>query len=259
MEPLAKTGLSRLKGAPLPWLLIYDNVHEPGLLTDWWPPSGVHVLITTHWSDWHGVAGRVDLEVFSPEISQDYLLKRANSKDKLGAARLAATLEFLPLALDQAGALCKRTGLSFDDYGRRISELIRVKPAGSSYPQSVFGTFNIAIDDAAANCPDAERLLGLLAFLAPDIPLSIIGSAAMDIVDRTRAVEALNAVSLVAIRDTHVRVHRLVQEVMRQRVQENGRFSSVADQHLRDAQKRARGKGNSLQSGMGERVMGRIL
>jgi hypothetical protein len=237
LEPLAKTALSRLKGAPLPWLLIYDNVHDPSVLADWLPPTGVHVLITTRWSDWHGVAGEVDLDVFSPEISQDYLLKRTNSKDKLGAARLAAALDFLPLALEQAGALCKRTGLSFDDYGRRLSEFIRVKPAGSSYPQSIFGTFSIAIDDAAAYCPDAERLLGLLAFLAPDIPLDIIDAAAMDIVDRTHAAEALTAVSLVAIRDEYdfaneiahkrVRVHLLVQEVMRQRVHEKRAFPSL--------------------------------
>jgi TIR domain len=40
---------------------------------------------------------------------------------------------------------------------------------------------------------------------------------------------------------------------------DDARFFIVADQHLRDTQKRPRGKGNCLRSGMGERVIGRAL
>jgi hypothetical protein len=228
LEPFAKAALGRTKGSPLPWLLIYDNVDNPSSLADLLPPKGVHVLITTRWSDWHGIANELNLDVFTPEIAQNYLLERVNSKDKLGAARLAAALEYLPVALDQAGALCKRTGLSFDDYAKRISELIRIKPAGSSYPQSIFGTFNIAMDEAAASCPAAERLMRLLAFLAPDnIPLVFINGAILDVTERANALEALTAVSLVAIRDKYVRLHSLVQQVMRQRVHEARTFSTL--------------------------------
>jgi hypothetical protein len=228
LEPVAKAALGRTKGSPLPWLLIYDNVDNPSSLADLLPPKGVHVLITTRWSDWHGIANETRLDVFTPEIAQNYLLERANSKDAAGASHLAAVLDFLPVALDQAGALCKRTGLSFDGYTKRVSELIRIKPAGSSYPQSIFGTFSIAMDEAAAISPAAERLMSLLAFLAPDnIPLAVVDGAIMDVVGRTNALEALTAVSLVMIRDGYVRLHRLIQEAMRQRVHDAGTFSTL--------------------------------
>jgi TIR domain len=228
LEIFAKAALSRTKAAPLPWLLIYDNVDNPASVADLLPPKGVHVLITTRWSDWHGIATELALDVFTPEISQNFLLERANSRDKSGAARLAAALEFLPLALDQAGALCKRTGLSFGDYATRVAELIRIRPAGSGYPQSVFGTFSIAMDAAVASCPDAEKLMSFLAFLAPDsVPLDFVSGTVMDVMERTRALEALTAVSLVSIREGHVRLHRLVQEVMRQRVHEARTFAEL--------------------------------
>jgi hypothetical protein len=229
LRPVAKAGLGRLRGGPMPWLLIYDNVENPHSVADLLPPKGVHVLMTTRWSDWHGVANELNVDLFSAEISQNCLLQRADSKDKVGAARLASALGFLPLALDQAGAVCKRTGLSFDDFRKRLTELIRMKPAGSSYPESVFGTFSIAIDSAAAICPDAERLMGLLSLLAPDnIPLSYIGPDAMDLMKRTAALESLTAVSLVTVKDGHLRVHRLVQEVMRQRLQEMHASESIS-------------------------------
>jgi hypothetical protein len=92
----------------------------------------------------------------------------------------------------------------------------------------VFGTFSIAMDNAIVSSPDAERLMGLLAFLASDnIPVDMIGSSAMDTVERVGALEALTAVSLVIVKDRHVRVHRIVQEVMRQRVHEKGAFPSL--------------------------------
>ena len=219
LEPFAKAALSRMRGAPLPWLLIYDNVENPSSISDLLPPKDVHVLLTSLWSDWQGIAEELNLDVFTPKEACNFLLRRANSTDSEGARALAASLGCLPLALDQAGALCKRAGLSFNEYRRRASEFIQMRPADLAYPTSVFGTFSIAMDDAAASCPEAERLMSFFAFLPSDnIPLEYFDQSVMDVLQRTQALEALSAVSLVSFKIEHVRVHRLVQAVMRERV-----------------------------------------
>jgi hypothetical protein len=65
---------------------------------------------------------------------------RRGRADRVGAKALAEALGRLPLALEQAGAFCKTAGLSFDDYRARMTELIRLKPRGARYPNSVFAS-----------------------------------------------------------------------------------------------------------------------
>jgi hypothetical protein len=228
LEPLARAALARLRAAPLPWLLIYDNAPGPEAIADLLPASNAIAIITSRWSDWHGVATELAIDVFTPEIARLHLLHRTRSDDTEGAHRLAAALDFLPLAVEQAGALCRRAGLSFDEYTKRAEELIRLRPAGSNYPGSVFGTFSLAIDEAARRSPDAERLLGMLAFLNPeDIPLSFFGPAVIDLIARTEALEALTGLSLVAVSGSRLRVHRLVQSVARQRIHETRAYDGL--------------------------------
>jgi hypothetical protein len=229
LEGLAATALGLIRRAPLPWLLIYDNAESPNTLSDLMPPASNHVLITSRWPDWHGFAAETVVDVFTPEVAQAYLLERTARTDRAGAARLADAVEYLPLALEQAGALCKRTGIAFDEYRMRISDFIRVKPTGGTYPESVFGTFSLAIDHAEAACPQAEKLMSVLAFLAPDhISSALIGSSVMDAIERTAALEALTAVALLSVNsDGSIRIHRLVQEVMRQRTHVKNTYEST--------------------------------
>ena len=74
--------------------------------------------------------------------------------------------------------------------------------------------------------PQAERLLAIAAYLAPDrIPLGIVTADVMPEIEKGEAVAALAEVSLVT-RETlddgspAISVHRLVQEVMRRRLGE---------------------------------------
>ncbi len=46
--------------------------------------------------------------------------------------------------------------------------LEREQTKGVDYPRSIAATFTLAIEMAAATSPEAERLLGIAAFLAPD-------------------------------------------------------------------------------------------
>ncbi len=98
----------------------------------------------------------------------------------------------------------------------------------------MFATFNLAIKRAAEKCAEAETLMALLAFFAPDkIPLWLIPEDVLSEKQRDDALVALTSVSLAAYDSLPdgtpaVSVHRLVQEVMRGRLRNSGRFEETA-------------------------------
>ena len=210
-------------GFEKPWLLLYDNVEQPKALDGLLPRAGAQVLITTRFPDWKGRAAAVPLGVFAPDEAVQFLLDRTDRTDKEGAARLAADLGHLPLALDHAAAYCKRTGTSFDTYRTYLPDLIKRAPKDADYPRSVYATFSLAIEHAAADCAEAEKLMGILAYFAQDdIPLSLISADVMSEIARGEAVAALCEVSLLEVENegdqATVSVHRLAQTVMRDRL-----------------------------------------
>ena len=96
---------------------------------------------------------------------RDFFISRAGENAAVAirtaeTLKLAATLGFLPLALDHAAADCRRTGIAFDRYRGLAAELIRDVPRGADYAEEtpVFATFELAIRKAAGTCPAAETL-----------------------------------------------------------------------------------------------------
>jgi hypothetical protein len=211
-------------GGDKPWLIVYDNVEKPGAIARLMPKTSAHVLITSRWPRWQGHAQELPVDVFSENVAMDFLLAERPHETREAAGRLAHALGRLPLALSHARAYCAETNLRFDDYARRLSELIREAPEDAEYPASVFATFSLAIAKAAEVCPEAEKLIEIAAFLAPErIPLSIITEDVMTERQREKAIAALYRVSLIThdTTETGVRAfsqHRLVQEVMRGRL-----------------------------------------
>jgi tetratricopeptide (TPR) repeat protein len=228
-EKAARAGLAHLRRFTTPFLLVYDNVETPESLRDLVPSAGARVLTTTRWTDWAGHAAEVRLDLLGADAATEFLQSRAGRADPEGARRLAAALGFLPLALDHAGAYCRLAGpaMSFDAYRQKIDARISRAPRG--YPDSVAKTFSMAIEKAAGQHAAAETLLALLAFLAPDqVPLDLVTGKIMDEDDRTDALMALSAVSLIehqALDDgsAAVAVHRLVQAAMRAQLMSQGK------------------------------------
>jgi hypothetical protein len=218
-----------------PWLLLYDNADGPALLRRFTPADNAHVLITTRRTDWFGETDEeLAVDVFDRDNAIAYLLRQARNGDADAAGRLADALDCLPLALSHARGYCWACNLSFDRYAERLPELIDEAPEDAAYPKSVFATFSLAIGEAAAECAEAETLMALLAFFAPDkIPLWLIPEDMLSEKQREKALAALTSVSLAA-HDTlpdgtpAISVHRLVQEVMRGRLRNSGRFEETA-------------------------------
>jgi class 3 adenylate cyclase/tetratricopeptide (TPR) repeat protein len=230
----ARAGLAHISRSPTPFLLIYDNVETPDVLRGLLPSAGARLLITTRWADWGGRSAELSLDVLGPESAVELLQNRAERNDLPGAARLAAALGCLPLALDHAGAYCRLTGTTFETYQEKIDRLLARPPKGAPYPASVGATFDLAIEKAAGECPGAEALLGFCAFLAPErIPLDLIPTDLPGEEDRAEALLTLAAVSLVEHAkldsgEPALRTHRLVQLAMRRRLAENGSASAMS-------------------------------
>ena len=110
VEQAARATLNLIERASTakPFLLVYDNVEKPGDIEKWTPRAGAHILITTRWSQWDDIAGKIDVGTLDREAAIDFLCERAHRpNDREEAALLADDLGCLPLALDHAGSYCR--------------------------------------------------------------------------------------------------------------------------------------------------------
>ncbi len=239
-EKAARITLDRLAQmhTDKPWLLIYDNVDSLAALRGWTPAANAHVLITTRVNGWYGEADELAVDVFERETAIAFLLAHARHADGR-RGRLAEALGRLPLALAHARAYCRERNWTFDAYAALLPELIHRSPKHAAYPASVFATFSLAIARAEEECAEAGRLMELLAFFAPErVPLWLIPKAVLPPLALGDAVAALGAVSLVEPDslpggEPSASVHRLVQEVVRERLREAGWFEAAAAEAVR--------------------------
>jgi tetratricopeptide (TPR) repeat protein len=234
-EELAKAALAKLAGGNAPWLLVYDNVASPDQLRGLIPSTGVRVLITTRWRRWAGLAVPIEVDVFEQLEALQLLLKLTGRPSGPGAVRLAKTLGYLPLALEQASAYMSDTAMEFDRYAARVDQLIEKAPKEAKYPTSVSATFNLAIEQTIAGFPAAEKLLDFLSVMAPEqIPRDLIDDTILSEDDGDEALAALHRASLIKyeINDPEsgsqaVAVHRLVRTAMHQRLKAANRVTAA--------------------------------
>ncbi len=220
------------------WLLVFDNAQKPDDLMRYLPVAGSgQVIITSRLSVWDGMAKTLEVGVFQKDEKQDesveFLLKRTEQNDRKGATNLARELGDLPLALEQAGAYIKETGISFPDYLDRFKKdrkklLKHSKPL--NYPDTVATTWKISFQAVQKERPVAGDLLNLCTFLAPDaIPRAMLedgtkhlaaalASCVQDTGEFDECIAVLKKYSLINVADSQISVHRLVQAVVQDRM-----------------------------------------
>jgi tetratricopeptide (TPR) repeat protein len=170
--------------------------------------------------------------------ARDFLLKRTKQKDIKAAEEIAKELDYLPLALEQAGAYVEKTGKSLSEYLKHYrtkhTEIFEsgLSKSGQGYLDTVLTTWTMSFDAAEQQCKVAGDLLSLCAYFAPDdIPLDVIvagnkhlpealGACVKDEKKLDEAVAALKDYSLITRNEKGLSVHRLVQEVTRDRLTE---------------------------------------
>ena len=220
------------------WLLVFDNVPDPGVVTGLVPPAGGGgVVITSRHGYWPG-SQALEVPVLDRDVAARFLLDRteaAGPGEEAAAVELAGELGRLPLALEQAGAYMQASGRSIAGYlelfrARRAELLGKGDPAG--YDKRVTTTWALAFTELGGAGPAAGLLRLVACCAAEDIPLPLllrpglaaeefdaaVGSLLVPLLEddlaRDEAVAGLRRFSLVsAPRGGLVSVHRLVQAI----------------------------------------------
>ncbi|MGW1976788.1 FxSxx-COOH system tetratricopeptide repeat protein [Streptomyces sp. NPDC001889] len=216
------------------WLLILDNADEADRLTDFLARgrSG-HIIVTSQRSEgWGRHAETIEVGVFTRSESVSHLRRRLPDIGPDEADQLAAELGDLPIAVEQAAAGIKQTGLNAREYIR----LLQKPTAGSGAPhdgdevadltKATGGTWDFAIGRLRENYPPAVRLLQLCSYFGPE-PISMDLLQGVEIArslggGRTvsRAYQELSRFALLRVdrKARCVQVHRLIQRSMRNRM-----------------------------------------
>lgn len=216
------------------WLMVFDNADKPESLQEFFPAATGHILVTSRNQSWLNTAAGVEVDVFSREESLD-LLARTGHIAADEADELAEQLGDLPLALEQAAALHRESGMPVAEYLRlladRSREILSEQPTGN-YPVSVAAAWQLAVDRLRAQSLPAVQLLQLCSFFGPEPIrlrwLEMLGSRAevlpaplsavvQDEIQLRRAVRRLGdyALGRVDAQRNTLQVHRLVQQVVR--------------------------------------------
>ncbi|MFI0901340.1 FxSxx-COOH system tetratricopeptide repeat protein [Streptomyces sp. NPDC020983] len=194
-ERAAAVFLAWLRAKPHRWLVVLDDVADPGDLRDLWPPDSPvgRILVTTRRRDaaLTGRGRRIDVGLFSTREAAAYLSGvldthgRTEPDEQLAA--LADDLGCLPLALSQAAAYLVDQALGVGEYRARLADRTRALdqalPAPGVLPDDqrapVAATWSLSVELADRQDPRgiARPLLELAALLDPHgIPAAVLTS-----------------------------------------------------------------------------------
>ena len=219
------------------WLIIFDNAEEEDELVRFLPRGGIgHILITSRNPGW-SVAECIELRKWSRDDSVNYILDRVGQEDRVSASKLAQELDDYPLALTQAAAYINKRKKTLTSYlsifeKHKLEVLERGKPT-SEYHSTVATTWEMAFREIDEESHASIDLLNLFSYLAPDdIPIALILDGADQLPEQLSetagddlllddALEILLRYSLIYKTGNSVSVHRLVQDVTRDRLSDD--------------------------------------
>lgn len=230
------------------WLLIFDNADQPEDINHLIPRGPGDVLITSRNPRWESVIETVPMDVFLRAESRDFLLKRVpRGLSEADADRLAKELGDLPLALEQAGAMLSETGMLVDEYLRLLREHVTaIMAEGKSldYPHSMTAAWKMSVNALRQQRPQALELLRCCAYFGPDpIPRDVIRRGMQETgtpvaeglsnpIQMASAMRELARYALVTLDANAVKVHRLIQALLRDELTEQQRAAYRHEAHL---------------------------
>jgi transcriptional regulator with XRE-family HTH domain len=232
------------------WLLVIDNVESMALVYGILPTDFKgHVILTIQSQITGPFSHALDLEGLSVEEGALFLLRRAklidydedfnkaSQEQQKGALWLSYVLGGHPLALEQVAAFIEETGCRMADYVQYFQDhqarLLDFRGmVGVTHHHTVFTTISLTLERVRHISPSAFTILCICAFLHPDdIPEEIFHHVSFgenpdgpDFASNPLALNDIFAIlSAQALlkRDKkthHLRIHRLVQIVLRGRM-----------------------------------------
>jgi len=258
LDPPAGTGIDGAINAVLDalrrgdpysrWLLIFDNADQPEEINHLIPRETGDVLVTSRNHRWQSVINTVPIDVFLRQESTDFLRKRVpRGLSAVDADRLAEKLGDLPLALEQAGAMLSETGMPVDEYLRLLDEhVMKIMEEGKSpdYPLSMTAAWKLSVNALQEKLPQALELLRCCAFFGPEpIPRNVFRRGAQprgtpvaqvisDPIIMAKVIRELGSFALVTLDGNSVKVHRLIQALLRDELTDEQRAGYRQEAHL---------------------------
>ena len=224
------------------WLLILDNAPDPEATTGLYEPLARlvdllpqviqgQVLVTSRDIRWDQHATLAELEVFTPSEAVAFLLARSGSIDQQTAGEIAVLLGYLPLALEQAGAYVRETGISLAGYLDRLRQfpgftLAKGHPRDRDPADTVATIWQVSMD-RVRSITGTVALLEICAFLgSDDIPRELfvlqvdsrpqeLAFLAEDPFALDEAVAGLRRYGLIKASEEALSIHRLLQQIIR--------------------------------------------
>ena len=220
-------------------LLILDNVTDADLIRPFLPAVGkAHVIVTSSNQALTSLGVPIPVDVFTPQQAAGYLDERTGLADPAGAARVAAELGYLPLALAQAAAVIAGQRLDYATYLRRLAQVPTAdylsRTQESPYPHGTAEAITLSLDAVERNDPDGtcRQLLEIASLLSPaGAPRSLLTAASVapeTSVDH--CLQQLADASLLAwsIDGEALAGHRLVMRVVRERSKRDATLAVAA-------------------------------
>ncbi len=228
------------------WLLVFDNADDRAGVAKWLPGGPGHVLITSRAGGWEGIATTVPVDVMERDESVALLRTRRPELSPEDADLLASALADLPLALAQAGGFLAETATRVGDYLALLdthATAVLTEGATGDYRKPLAGAIDLSATRLARLDPLGLAVVRLCAFLAPESvpvhwllefgrsaaareplaggahapggPLAALALADTDPVALHRGVGSAVRLGLATSTHDGVRLHRLVQAVIR--------------------------------------------
>lgn len=237
------------------WLLILDNVDDLKEVETFIPRAehGRVLLTTRDQALGDTVDYQLQIDKMEPEEAATFLLRRVrilleeaslditSISDQENAKAIAEDLDYLPLALDQAGAYIDETKCSLPDYLDLYEKqhevlLKRRSRLAIRYRETVTTTWSISFQQVERANPISAGLLRFFAFLHADaIPEEIITASSQDLGPLIRQIDsalALNEAIEELIKYSFIKrnadnravsIHRLVQTVLKDEMDKDER------------------------------------
>ncbi|KAL9030920.1 MAG: hypothetical protein Q9196_000994 [Gyalolechia fulgens] len=224
------------------WLIILDNVDDPDTMYDFWPLTSIGSIIVTSrnplsMDSVYAPTIGINLAPFELDEAAPFLQILSQREFQLNSLescrKIVELLGGLPLAITQMGGIIRRRHLSLEDFliyyandAKRLHEM-RVPGQNPTYNQTVSSVWML---DALSK--EATALLQVLSFLDPDrISEEILFGHAKDVnaplpyYPKTRVAYFDSRTELIQsslifrdIKNNELRIHRLVQEVVRKKL-----------------------------------------
>ena len=185
-QTLAVEAVKRWLGSHERWLLILDNADDIVMARAFLQlGKNGRVILTTRARAAGTTARRLEIQEMGFEegalfllrrakyIAEDAVLEAAGEPDRTAAKEIAAQLDGLPLALDQAGAYIEETGCGLSGYLNlyRIHgpELLQQRgKLANDHPDPVATTWALSFENIEKAKQAAAELLRFCAFLSAD-------------------------------------------------------------------------------------------